>query len=372
MRGGRYRSEGGGRVKRTPLHDEHVALGARMVEFAGWSMPVQYDGIVNEHLRVRRAAGLFDVSHMGELEVSGPDAEACLARLLANDVRRLAPGRAQYSLIPNASGGVVDDVIVYRLEPERFMICLNAANADKDVAWIEGHAEGDCEIRDVSDDRALLALQGPAAGSILADLCPQADGLARFGCCHAQVGGADILVARTGYTGEDGFELFVRPEHAVALWRTLLASQGGAAAGAIGLGARDTLRLEAALPLYGHELDEDISPFEAGLAWVVKLDREHMVGYASLREASERPSRRLVGLEVSGGIARQGCSVLASGTEIGMVTSGSYCPAIEKAVALALVASDGSCSDLAVEVRGKGRPATATDIPFYVRQASTT
>jgi glycine cleavage system T protein (aminomethyltransferase) len=354
-------------VKRTPLYDEHVRAGARMVDFAGWRMPVQYTSIIDEHRRVRTAAGLFDVSHMGEIELAGAGAEACCARLFANDARRLAPGRAQYSLIVNEHGGIVDDVIVYRLAPERFLVCVNASNGEKDVAWVRRHATGDCRVTDRSDDYALLSVQGPRAAAIVGRIVPAAVDLKRFGAREVLCAGAPALLARTGYTGEDGFELFVQPSAAVATWRLL--AETGAADGLVpvGLGARDTLRLEAALPLYGHELDDDTSPYEVGLGWVVKLDRPDMVGFAALKATSTAAARRsLIGLQMLDGIARQGCPVLACGVEIGKVTSGSYCPFVDKALALALVTQVPSDPAVEVEIRGKTKPARVTDIPFYV------
>lgn len=363
--------------RRTPLHDLHVAAGARMVEFAGWRMPVQYSSIVDEHLTVRSKAGLFDVSHMGEVLLTGPGAESCCARLFANDARRLRVGRAQYSLICNDGGGVIDDIIVYRLEPETFLVCLNASNAQRDIAWIRERADGECAIEDACDRYGLLALQGPAAVEVVAALAADAaavTSLGRFGCARTQVAGIEVIVARTGYTGEDGFEMFVDADAAAELWSAILTQ--GAAHGVVpvGLGARDTLRLEAALPLYGHELNEDTSPYEAGLDWVVKLDRPEMIGFAALQDARDGGARRqLIGLEVSSGIARDGCEVLASGTSIGKVTSGSYSPCRESGVALAMVGREAlmgggeDAPELAVEIRGKCKAAKRIELPFYER-----
>ncbi len=364
--------------RRTPLHDLHVAAGARMVEFAGWRMPVQYTSIVDEHLTVRSKAGLFDVSHMGEVLLTGPGAESCCARLFANDARRLRVGRAQYSLICNDAGGVVDDIIVYRLEPETFLACVNASNAERDIAWIRERAQGECAIEDACDRYGLLALQGPAAVAVVEALAPDVaaavTSLPRVGGARTQMAGNEVIVARTGYTGEDGFEMFVAADAAAALWEAILAA--GAAHGLVpvGLGARDTLRLEAALPLYGHELDADTSPFEAGLDWVVKLDRPDMIGFAALQAAHDGGARRqLIGLEVSSGIARDGCQVLASGTSIGKVTSGSYSPCRESGVALAMVDREAlmgggeEAVELAVEIRGKRKAAQRIELPFYER-----
>ena len=361
------------RVNRTPLYDEHLAAGARIVEFAGWQLPVQYRSIVDEHCAVRRAAGLFDVSHMGEVEIEGPGAETLCARLLANDIRTVRPGRAQYSLLPNDGGGVVDDVIVYRLGAERFMLCLNAANTEKDLAWIDDHAAAGVSIRDRSAATALIAIQGPAAARIVGRLAPAVVDMSRFAVAPVELFGSRAWAARTGYTGEDGFEVFAEVGAAVELWRALLAAGEPDGLQPAGLGARDTLRLEAALPLYGHEIDEDTSPFEAGLGWVVKLNRPDMVGYRALLHAAEGSCRRrLVGLEIEGGIAREGCAVVASGEKIGIVTSGSYGPWVRRAIAMALVDRDAATEEIRVEVRGKERVAREVRLPFYSRDGRST
>jgi len=357
-------------VKKTPLYDCHIEAGARMVEFAGWNMPVQYTGVVDEHRAVREAVGIFDVSHMGEIELSGPGAENVCRRLFANDASKLPPGKAQYSLIPNDRGGVVDDIIVYRLAPERFLVCVNASNADKDLAWIRERSAGECSVTDRSDDYALIAVQGPRAVALVEQFVASAASLARFGCEEVEIDGVQAVVARTGYTGEDGFELFVPASAAVELWRRLLAKGAELGVMPIGLGARDTLRLEAALPLYGHELGDTISPFEAGLAWVVKLNRPEMTGFEALCRAKEQPARILMGLEIDKGIAREGCSVLASGVRIGVVTSGTHSPTLGRPVAIALLDRKAATDDLTVDVRGRPRPARVTDLPFYVRHAA--
>ncbi len=355
----------------SPLHQVHVDAGARMVEFAGWQMPVQYSSIIAEHRAVRECAGLFDVSHMGEIEISGERAEACCRQLFANDAAMLVPGQAHYSLIINDQGGVVDDIIVYRLAAERFLVCVNAANTVKDVGWISGRAPSGAVVADVSDEYALIAIQGPQAVAIVAGLAPAADALERFAVAQLEVAGIASWVARTGYTGEDGFELFVEASAAPALWTALLEAGAGRGLVAAGLGARDTLRLEAALPLYGHEIDDTTSPYESRLSWVVKLNRPGMVGHDVLLSARDAKSgRRLVGLAVSGGIAREGCAVVASGRRVGVVTSGSHCPTLGRAVALARVDRDCMNAELAVEVRGKLRSACVTDLPFYVRQTA--
>ncbi|HYC01563.1 MAG TPA: glycine cleavage system aminomethyltransferase GcvT [Candidatus Limnocylindrales bacterium] len=376
-------------MKRTPLYEEHVAAGARMVEFAGWQMPVQYaSGVLAEHKAVRTAAGLFDVSHMGEIEIAGSGAEACCARLFTNDARALPPGKAHYSLIANDTGGLVDDIIVYRLEPQRFLVCVNASNAAVDFAWIAERQTGDCTVVDRSEATALIAIQGPAAAAVVERLAPAALQLKRFECAPIAIAGADAIMARTGYTGEDGFEVFLPVESAVSLWRALL--EAGRDDGVIpcGLGARDTLRLEAALPLYGHELGPDVSPYEVRLGWAVKLNRPDMIGYEALsRAAAGEVRRRLIGLTIDGGIAREGTPVFAAGArngaaadaaagaaagagaQLGVVTSGTHSPTLGRAIAMALVEREHAAGPFEVEIRGKRRAASVTGLPFCVKRA---
>lgn len=360
-------------LKRTPLYGEHVAAGARIVEFAGWEMPVQYAGVMEEHRAVRTAAGLFDVSHMGEVRVRGAGAEGFLQRLTPNDVSKLAPGRAHYSGLLTERGTYVDDVLVYRLGKEEFLVVVNAGNAPRDVAWIAERAEGEAEVVDECDRWALLALQGPKALAILAPLASRDPAALRYyGFAEGEVAGIPALLSRTGYTGEDGFELYVAPENAAALWRRLVAE--GAPHGLVpaGLGARDTLRLEAAMALYGHEIDEATTPFEAGLDWVVKLDKGDFLGReALLAQRRDGVSKKLVGFTVDGrGIARQGHAVVdASGDRIGVVTSGTFSPTFERALGLAYVPPDlaAAGTGLTLDVRGKALAATVTEIPFYRR-----
>lgn len=385
-----------GTVRRTPLYDEHVAAGARIVDFAGWAMPVQYKSILAEHQAVRTAAGLFDVSHMGEFEITGPAAEALCARLFTNDARVLAPGKAQYSMIANEEGGVVDDIIVYRLETERFLVCVNASNAAKDLAWILARPLAGATVTDRSDETALIAIQGPHAVAIVERLVPGISSLTRFACETRTVGGVEVLVARTGYSGEDGFELFCPAASAVPLWRFLLETGQGDGLTCCGLGARDTLRVEAALPLYGHELGPDVSPFEVRLGWAVKLNRPDMVGFQALeRAAGGGARRRLIGLLVDGAIARDGAEVFAAGgtTAVGRVTSGTHSPTLGRAVAMALVdrqavaaaaTIDASvaeeniletgtatvAAEFEVDVRGKRRAAFVTSLPFCVKRSA--
>jgi aminomethyltransferase len=356
---------------KTPLNATHHQLGAKLVEFGGWEMPVSYRGILEEHRSVREAAGLFDVSHMGEIEVRGPHAAATCQRLTTNDVGRLVDGRVQYTLLCRENGGVVDDVTLYRHAPDRYLFCVNASNIAKDRAWIEEHAGG-ATIVDRSAETALLALQGPRAVGILAGLT-SADltALRSFWFVAAPVAGIPAVISRTGYTGEDGFELYVDAARAVALWDALMSAGGPAGLAPIGLGARDTLRLEAALPLYGNDLDDTTTPLAAGLGRFVHLDGDDFIGRATLlAERAAGSTRRLVGLELrEAGIARHGHGILAGGHQAGTVTSGTRSPTLARSIALGYVeaayAEPGSA--VAVDVRGKALAAEVVRTPFYRR-----
>ncbi|HEX7183385.1 MAG TPA: glycine cleavage system aminomethyltransferase GcvT [Thermoanaerobaculia bacterium] len=357
-------------LKRTPLHAFHAEQGARLVEFAGWEMPVQYDGVIEEHRAVRTAAGMFDVSHMGEVRVRGAGAEALLQRLTPNDVSKLAPGRAHYSGLLTEQGTYVDDLLIYRLAADDFLVVVNASNAGRDFEWIASRASGEAEVTDESDRYALIALQGPKALEILKPLAsPEAAGLKYYGFLQGEVAGRPALISRTGYTGEDGFELYLSPEDAPEVWRRLL----DAGVKPAGLGARDTLRLEAAMALYGHEIDETTTPFEAGLGWVVKLDKGEFLGREALQaQRADGLSRKLVGFEVQGrGIARQGHTVLSGegGQPVGAVTSGTWSPTFEKALGMAYVPSEMAApgTPLVLDVRGKPVPAAVVETPFYRR-----
>lgn len=356
-------------LKRTPLYDSHVEAGARLVDFAGWEMPVQYAGVIEEHRAVRTEAGLFDVSHMGEVRVRGEGAEAFLQRITPNDVSKLAPGRAHYSGLLTERGTYVDDLLIYRLAADDFLVVVNASNADRDFDWMASRTEGQAEVENVSDRYALLALQGPKAVEILTPLAtPGAADLRYYGFLQGEVAGVPALISRTGYTGEDGFELYLDPADAPAVWRKLLESGATPA----GLGARDTLRLEAAMALYGHEIDESTTPFEAGLAWVVKLDKGDFLGRDALAaQRQQGVGKKLVGFEVQGrGIARQGHGVLSEGGEsVGAVTSGTWSPTFEKALGLAYVPPEMAApgTPVTVDVRGKGLSAVVVETPFYRR-----
>ena len=358
----------------TPLHSRHVALGARLIEFGGWLMPVQYSGILEEHRAVRERAGLFDLSHMGELFVEGPQAGAALAAALVSNPPALAIGRAHYSMICAEDGGIIDDLIVYRLAEERFLVVANASNApivsDALVERLAG-------FRAVLDDRslamALCAVQGPRAVDIVGPVTDVDLGALRYYAIgEGRVAGIPALVARTGYTGEDGFEIFVDNARALELWDALTAAGEPHGLAPVGLGARDTLRLEAGMPLYGNDLDRSTNPFEAGLGRVVKLDKpDDFVGRAALEKvARDGPARKLVGLVMEGrGIARHGYPVYRDARRTGEVTSGTHSPSLGRAIAMAYVAPGDAESGtiLDVEIREQRVPAKVVDLPFYRR-----
>jgi aminomethyltransferase len=363
--------------QRTPLFDQHRALSARIVPFAGWEMPIQYAGIVEEHRAVRERAGLFDVSHMGELRLTGPNAEELVDSLVTNDVGALPVGKALYTCCCNEAGTILDDLIIYRVAEGDVLVVCNASNLAKMSPHFAAAARAaGVAFEDQSAATSLLALQGPRAFAVLRECSASAELLAlpRFGVARGTVCGVAVLAARTGYTGEDGVELFVANADAPHVWTELLAR--GAAHGIlpIGLGARDTLRLEAALRLYGNDMDETTDPWEAGLGWVVKLDGRDFVGRAALIERKQRgQNRKLVGLEMVGrGIARHGYDVVAdaaSGDPIGQVTSGSPSPTLGKNIALAYVppARAQVGSSVFVSVRGKPVEARVVALPFYRR-----
>jgi aminomethyltransferase len=357
--------------RRTPLYDTHRGLGAKVVEFAGWDMPVSYAGAQAEHHMVRRHCGLFDVSHMGEVELRGRGAAAACQRLTVNDVSKLVDGRAQYSVLCDERGGVLDDLIVYRLAAERYLLVVNASNREADVEWIRAHVPSDVEVVDRSDELGLIAVQGPAAKEVLGGLAPGATVLGSFGVTPATLAGHDVMVARTGYTGEDGFEVFVDAGEAVAVWTTLLDAAAARDGGPAGLAARDTLRLEAALPLCGTDMDRTTTPLEAGLGWVVKLDSGDFIGAQAL--AAQRASgvpRRLIGIELDGAaVPRHGYPVWHDGAHVGEVTSGARSPTLGTTIGMAMVASRATPTGtrLEIEIRGRRVPAMVVDRPFYRR-----
>jgi aminomethyltransferase len=361
--------------RRTPLYDRHLAASARMVDFAGWQMPVQYTGVIEEHRAVRTAAGLFDVSHMGEFRVAGAGAEAFVQGLTPNDVSRLTPGRAHYNAFLTPAGTFVDDLLVYRLAADEFLIVVNAANIDGDFAWAAAAPRDGAELENVSDRYALIALQGPKTVEILRGLADVAlDEIRYYHFARGRVVGREAIVSRTGYTGEDGFELFVEWAQARPLWDALAAAGESGGLVPVGLGARDTLRLEAGMTLYGNELDRTTNPYEAGLDRVVKLDKGvEFVGRAALEKvARDGVGRRLVGLIVRGrGIARHGYPVWAGDRRTGVVTSGAPSPTLGHPIAMAYVAprdaEPGTILD--VEIRDGRVPAEVVALPFYRRPA---
>jgi aminomethyltransferase len=358
--------------RRTPLYEAHRAIGARMVDFAGWDMPLFYRGAADEHRAVRDRCGLFDVSHMGEIELRGPQAAAVYQELTVNDVRRLRVGDGQYTLLCNERGGVLDDLIAFRVAPERFLLIVNAANTTTDLAWIVERTRGRTEVIDRSRELGLLALQGPEAERALCGLTPLDLGSLRpFAALEAPVAGVAVLVARTGYTGEDGFELLVPAGEAPALWEALLAATGRRQGLPAGLAARDTLRLEAGLPLCGTDMDQSTTPLEAGLGWVVKLGKDGFIGREVLAEQAARGvTRRLVGLELEQpGIPRHGDTVWHDGAAVGMITSGAKSPTLGRFIGLGYVTTGAAApgTPVAVEIRGRRVPGRVVDRPFYRR-----
>jgi aminomethyltransferase len=353
---------------RTPLYDWHVSHGARLVDFAGWDMPVQYTSITDEHSAVRTASGLFDISHMGRLSFGGPDALALIQQVYTNNAATMADFQVRYGLICNERGGIRDDVLVYRW-PYGYAMVVNASNREKIVAWLAEHKGGrSVEIRDQTLGTCMVAVQGPQAvaqcrGLVEADLDP----LSYYHAAPTRYRGKNCVVSRTGYTGEDGLEVMIAADAAVELWEDLL----GRGAKPCGLGARDTLRLEAAMPLYGHELNEEIDPFQAALGWAVKLDKGDFIGRSALARRRDDPTlRRRVGLELEGKrIAREGAAVLQGGPEVGRVTSGTFAPTLGKAIAMAYVDATRSAAGTACEVDVRGKPAAArvVPLPFYRR-----
>lgn len=359
-------------ARRTPLYPVYEEYGARVIEYAGWLMPVQFSGINAEHKAVRTGAGVFDVSHMGELRVTGRGALEFLQFVLTNDCARLTPGRVMYSPVCYPGGGCVDDILLYMLAPDDYLLVVNAANTAKDLAWLLGNKQGyEVEIADVSAGFAQLALQGPLAPEILRELADGdllSLGYYRF-AAEATVAGVRCLVSRTGYTGEDGFEFYTAPENAIPLWRALL-SDGRAVP--VGLGARDTLRLEAGMPLYGHEISPEITPIEAGLSRFVAVGKQDFIGSETLRaQLASGPPRRLIGLELDArGVPRAECPVLLNGCQVGFVTSGTLSPWTGRPLAMALVEAGAAEpeSGFAIRIRDKDLAAHRVALPFYRRR----
>ena len=357
-------------LKRTPLYEAHLRCGGKMVEFGGFEMPVQYrTGVIREHMAVRTACGLFDVSHMGEVIMQGPDTVSNLNRLLTNDYTVMEDGQARYSPMCNEQGGTVDDLIVYKVTGDRYFVVVNASNREKDVAWIKAHVSGETTVEDVSDAYGQIALQGPLAERILRKLTAE-ENIPRknyTALWDRPVGGVNCIISRTGYTGSDGFELYAAAGETEKLWNLLLEAGQEEELIPCGLGARDTLRLEAGMPLYGHELSDTISPLTAGLGYFVKMDKEDFIGKKAM-EAAGTPAQCRVGLKAVGrGIMREHQDVYADGRKIGLTTSGTHCPYIGYPAAMAIIDRDFRAPGTAVQVDVRGRlvEAEVVKLPFY-------
>ena len=360
-------------MNRTPLYHAHLKLNARMVDFAGWEMPVQYAGTLKEHLAVRTAAGLFDVSHMGQIEIRGPKALDFTQSMTCNDLSRLTDGQAQYSALLYPEGTFVDDVVIYRIHAGHLLLCVNASNREKDYQWLLEHRHGDVEIRDASDEYAQLALQGPRSQEILQRLTLlDLDALPYYWFTRGRVAGADCLVSRTGYTGEDGFELYLSPSEAAKVWDALLDAGKPAGIRPAGLAARNTLRLEVRYLLYGNDIDETTNAWEAGLGWIVDLGQGPFVGREGLfRIRQEGPTRKLVGFEITGrGIARDHDPVLIGGAPSSQVSSGSYSPYGKKSIGLVYLPVEKAVPGQELEIENRRRllPAVVVKTPFYRRR----
>jgi aminomethyltransferase len=365
---------GSATLKKTPLNARHRAAGARMVEFGGWDMPVEYSGIVGEHLAVRTRAGLFDVSHMGEIEIAGADALAAVQRITSNDASRLAIGQIQYSALTTPHGTFVDDVLTYRLAESHFMLVVNASNIVKDFRWIADHLKdaGDAVAVNTSSRYALLALQGPASRQVLQTLTGiDLAGMKYYWFANGEVAAVKATVSRTGYTGEDGFEVFVAPAAAERVWDAILEAGRDAGVAPAGLGARDTLRLEASMRLYGNDMDETTTVLEADLGWIVGWKKPDFIGADVLRDQkSTGVSRKLVGFEmIDRAIGRHGYDVYLDGRKAGVVTSGTQTPFLKKAIGMAYVPADRSepGTHVDIDVRGRRAKAAVVPMPFYKR-----
>jgi glycine cleavage system T protein (aminomethyltransferase) len=356
-------------LKQTPLFNVYKDTKARLVDFGGWELPVQFSGIKDEHLSVREKAGIFDVSHMGEIRVKGAGALNFIQRAACNDASRLSPGKSQYSALLNEKGGFVDDIFIYMLKEEDYLICVNASNTDTDYKWLCKMDQPDCEVKNESQNWAQIALQGPVATKIfhkISDLVQNS--VDKLCIAKARVEGVDVLAARTGYTGEDGFEIFVPSEKAVTIWQTI--TDAGKSIGLVpcGLGARDTLRLEMGYPLHGHDISPDLTALEADLSWIVALSKDDFVGKkALLKQKNEGVTKKRVGFILDDpGIARDGYKIIASSGE-GIVTSGTKTPCLEKAIGMGYVpvADSEDGSPIEIEIRGKLKKARVSKWPFY-------
>jgi aminomethyltransferase len=366
-------SEPAGSLRKTSLNALHRRLGAKMVDFGGWDMPVQYNGILDEHNTVRNAAGLFDVSHMGEIEIRGPEALKLVNFLSTNNAASLKNGQAQYSALLYEHGGFVDDILVHKVEDQSYFLCVNASNQEKDFEHIRGHNHFDATVEFASDRYAQLAVQGPRALSILQKMTSTPLGpIGYYHFVDGEVSGTPARIARTGYTGEDGFEIYVDPSEAERLWDELMEAGREAGIKPCGLGARNTLRLESKMALYGHEIDASITPWEAGLAWIVKMDKGDFVGREALaRQKQEGLKRKLAAFVMTGrGIARDGYEVFLDGKAAGWVTSGGPSPTLNKNIGLCYLPSDRTAIGSPIEIMIRNQPAGATIVssPFYKRE----
>ncbi len=358
------------KMQKTPLYDAHVAHGGKIVPFGGFLLPVQYQsGVITEHNAVRQKAGLFDVSHMGELLLQGIDAFSNLQMLFTNDFSGMETGKCRYTLMCNEVGGILDDLLVYKIEENRYLLVVNASNIEKDERWIREHLTGAAQLENLSEKTAQIALQGPLSYQILRKLCEEGGIPKKYYTFEREVNvkGICALISKTGYTGEEGFELYCKAEDALQLWELLL--EAGKEEGLLpcGLGARDTLRFEAGMPLYGHEMDDEITPFEAGLDFAVKMKKADFIGKQAL-EAADGKNRIRAGLKILGrGIAREKCGVFYGKEQIGITTSGTHCPSLNSAYAMALLEHGHSAvgTPVQVEVRGRMLEAEITQIPFY-------
>jgi len=357
-------------LKRTSLYERHKALGARFVDFAGWEMPVQYSGLMEEHLRVRQSCGLFDVSHMGEIEIKGPGAVNALQLLGTNDIEKVKGGQCQYTILCYPTGGVVDDCIVYRYSDESFLVCVNASNTEKVFRWFAEVNPPGVSIRDVSGEYCQIALQGPSSVEVLRPLADSDPGSIKgFHFIAATVVGAKVLLSRTGYTGEDGFEIYSAPEDGPAIWDAIMEAGKSENILPIGLGARNTLRLEMGYPLYGHELSKDLTPMEAGLRRFIGLNKETFLGQETIKaQAADGPQKTLCGFILDGpGVPRDGYPVHVNGAEVGFVTSGTLSPSLQRGLGMAFLPPGLSEPGSSIEIIIRNRPfkARVVKTPFY-------
>lgn len=362
--------------KKTVLHDEHLKLGGRMVDFAGWIMPVQYSGVTDEHIATRKSAGLFDVSHMGTFEISGKNASLFLDYLTPTDASGLSNGQASYSLLMNERATIIDDIIIYKFQPEKFYMVVNASNVEKDFEWIKQNlgSHKNVELKDLSDKIALIAIQGPKAAATLSKITDASlSEIQVFHLCEINIkGSGKVLIARTGYTGEDGFEIFAPAEKAVQTWNSLLEAGREDGLKPAGLGARDTLRLEMKYCLYGHEIDDTTNPLEAGLKWVIKFKKESdFIGKAALLKAKDEGiKRKLVGFKMlDKAVPRHGYTIMKDGNKIGDVTSGTFSPSLQIPIGIGYVKTEFADigTKIYVDIRGKERLAEVVKTPFYTK-----